>query len=95
MIYVGIDIAKLNHFAAAMSSDGKILIEPFKFLNDADGPTSILEITPYTYAIHHYQNSWFSHKAKIYYRFRTIMIRVFGYKFVRKAECLLMPWKFK
>ena len=37
MIYVGIDIAKLNHFAAAMSSDGKILIEPFKFLNDADG----------------------------------------------------------
>ena len=54
-----------------------------------------VEITPYTYAIHHYQNSWFSHKAKIYYRFRTIMIRVFGYKFVRKAECLLMPWKFK
>ena len=37
IIYVGIDIAKLNHFAAAMSSDGEILIEPFKFTNDADG----------------------------------------------------------
>ena len=37
MIYVGIDIAKLNHFAAAISSDGEILIEPFKFTNDADG----------------------------------------------------------
>ena len=37
MIYVDIDIAKLNHFAAAISSDGEILIEPFKFTNDADG----------------------------------------------------------
>ena len=37
MIYVGIDIAKLNHFASAISSDGEVLIEPFQFLNDADG----------------------------------------------------------
>lgn len=37
MIYVGIDIAKLNHFASAISSDGEILIEPFKFSNDNDG----------------------------------------------------------
>lgn len=37
MIYVGIDIAKLNHFASAISLDGKILIEPFKFTNDYDG----------------------------------------------------------
>ena len=36
-IYVGIDIAKLNHFAAAISSDGEIIIEPFKFTNDYDG----------------------------------------------------------
>lgn len=36
-IYVGIDITKLNHFAAAISSDGEIIIEPFKFTNDADG----------------------------------------------------------
>ena len=37
MIYVGIDIAKLNHFASAISSDGEVLIEPFKFTNDNDG----------------------------------------------------------
>lgn len=37
MIYVGIDIAKLNHFASAISSEGEILIEPFKFTNDYDG----------------------------------------------------------
>ena len=36
MIYVGIDTAKLNHIAAAISSDGEILIEPFKFTNDYD-----------------------------------------------------------
>ena len=28
MIYVGIDIAKLNHFATAISSDGEVLLEP-------------------------------------------------------------------
>ncbi len=37
MFYVGIDIAKLNHFASAISSDGEILIEPSKFTNDYDG----------------------------------------------------------
>ena len=37
MIYVGIDIARLNHFASAISSDGEVLIEPFKFTNDNDG----------------------------------------------------------
>ncbi|MDD6400224.1 MAG: IS110 family transposase [Lachnospiraceae bacterium] len=37
MIYVVIDIAKLNHFTSAVSSDGEILIEPFKFSNDANG----------------------------------------------------------
>ena len=37
MIYVGIDIAKLNHFASAISSEGEELIKPFKFTNDADG----------------------------------------------------------
>lgn len=36
-IYVGIDIAKLNHFAAAISAEGEIILEPFKFTNDADG----------------------------------------------------------
>lgn len=37
MIYVGIDIAKLNRFASALSSEGEVLIEPFKFTNDGDG----------------------------------------------------------
>mgnify|MGYP002754639442 FL=1 len=37
MIYVGIDIAKLNYFASPISSEGEILIEQFKFTNDADG----------------------------------------------------------
>ncbi|MFR5260051.1 MAG: IS110 family transposase [Streptococcus salivarius] len=37
MVYVGIDIAKLNHYASAIDSDGVVLIEPFEFLNDNDG----------------------------------------------------------
>ena len=36
-IFVGIDIAKLNHFAAAISQGGEIILEPFKFTNDGDG----------------------------------------------------------
>lgn len=54
-----------------------------------------VEITPYTYAIHHYQNSWFSPKAKVYYRIRTIFVKLFGRNLVRKMETSLMPWKFK
>lgn len=54
-----------------------------------------VEITPYTYVIHHYQNSWFSPKAKVYYRSRAFIVKLFGQKFVRSAELILMPWKFK
>ncbi len=54
-----------------------------------------VQITSETYAIHHYQNSWFSPKAKIYYRTRSLLIRLLGYNFVRKAEQTLMPGKFK
>lgn len=54
-----------------------------------------VEITPYTCAIHHYQNSWFSPKAKAYYRTRAFFAKLFGIGFVRRAEKLLMPWKFK
>ena len=54
-----------------------------------------VEITPYTYAIHHYQNSWFSPKAKAYYRFRAFMVKMLGLRMVRKMEVLLMPWKFR
>ena len=54
-----------------------------------------VEITPYTYAIHHYQNSWFSPKAKAYYRSRAFLVKLFGQKAIRKMEVMLMPWKFK
>ena len=54
-----------------------------------------VEITPYTYAIHHYQNSWFSPKAKVYYRSRAFLVKIFGQRIVRKLEVTLMPWKFK
>lgn len=37
MIYVDIYITQFNHFAKDMYSDDKILIDSFKFLNDADG----------------------------------------------------------
>lgn len=41
MIYVGIDIAKLNHFASIISSDGEVLVEPFKFSNDSAVTASV------------------------------------------------------
>ena len=37
MIYVGIDVAKETHVAAAMNTDGVVLLEPFAFQNDHDG----------------------------------------------------------
>lgn len=43
-----------------------------------------------TYAIHHYQNSWFSHQAFIYYRTRTFFIKLFGYNCIRRIEKLIL-----
>jgi len=37
MYYVGIDIAKQLHVATILSSDGDMLVKPFKFSNDQDG----------------------------------------------------------
>lgn len=42
MIYVGIDIAKQNHVASAMTADGEILLEPFSFTNDHVGFQKLL-----------------------------------------------------
>ena len=42
MIYVGIDIAKLNHYASVVSGEGEVLIKPFKFSNDNDGFCKLL-----------------------------------------------------
>ena len=47
-------------------------------------------VTANTYAIHHYQNSWFSHQAFIYYRTRTFFIKLFGYKCIRRIEKLIL-----
>ena len=48
MYYVGIDIAKLNHFASVVSADGEVLIKPFKFTNDNDGFCKLLStLAPY------------------------------------------------
>ena len=48
MYYVGIDIAKLNRFASVVSSDGEVLIKPFKFTNDNDGFCKLLSaLAPY------------------------------------------------
>lgn len=54
-----------------------------------------VEITPYTYAIHHFQNSWFSPKALTYYRGRSFFVKMFGLDRVRKFESFLMPKRFK
>lgn len=43
MIFIGIDIAKSNHFASAVNSDGKVLVNPFKFTNDDVGFKLFLE----------------------------------------------------
>ena len=47
MIYVGVDIAKLNHFAAAISATGETLVEPFKFTNDNDGFCKFVSVLTY------------------------------------------------
>ena len=53
-----------------------------------------VEITPYTYAIHHFQNSWFSPKALTYYRGRSFFVKLLGLNTVRRIETFLMPKKF-
>ena len=43
MIYVGIDVAKLNHCASFVDSDGVILVEPFEFQNNHSGFQTLLK----------------------------------------------------
>ena len=43
MIYVGIDIAKLKHYASVMNADGEVLNPPFPFLNDHQGFSLLLK----------------------------------------------------
>lgn len=37
MIYLGIDVAKRAHVAAALTSEGEVALEPFSFANSASG----------------------------------------------------------
>ncbi len=37
MLFVGIDVAKKNHFASVVNSDCEVLVKPFKFSNDETG----------------------------------------------------------
>lgn len=74
-----------------MDFQKEVLVMPDDFFSPKVFDSREILITPNTYAIHHYQNSWFSPKAKMYYRGRTFMIRIFGYKWVRKVECFLFP----
>lgn len=73
----------------------QVIVLPDEYFSPKVFDSRQVLLTPNTYAIHHYENSWFSHKAKFYYRMRSVLIRIFGYKTIRKAECTLMPWKFK
>lgn len=76
-----------------MDFQKEVLVMPDDYFSPKVFDSREILTTPNTYAIHHYQNSWFSPKAKIYYRGRTFMIRIFGYKLTRKLECLLFPSK--
>ena len=78
-----------------MDFQKEILVMPNEYFSPKIFDSREVLVTPSTYAIHHYQNSWFSHKAKIYYRTRTILIRILGYNFIRKTEHMLMPSRFK
>ena len=78
-----------------MDFQKEILVMPNEYFSPKIFDSREVLITPRTYAIHHYQNSWFSHNAKIYYRTRTILIRILGYNFIQKTERILMPSRFK
>lgn len=43
MIYLGVDIAKNNHVAAALTSDGEVVLEPFSFANSSSGFSLLAE----------------------------------------------------
>lgn len=67
----------------------KVYVLPCEYFSPKIFDSREVVITHHTYAIHHYQNSWFSHKAYIYYRTRTLFIKIFGYRLVRSIERFL------
>ncbi len=78
----GTEISELKRTDMA----GQVFVLPKDYFSPKVFDSRRVFLTPYTYAIHHYQNSWFSHKAFAYYRVRTIFIRLLGYHRVRSIE---------
>ena len=79
----------------SLDSSKELLIFNDAYFSPKVFDTREVELTPYTYAIHHYANSWFSHKSLLYYRFRVFIIRTFGYGLVQWVENLLIALKIK
>ena len=44
MINIGIDIAKRSHMAGAVDGEGRVVVEPFRFGNTAEGFSRLLEV---------------------------------------------------
>lgn len=83
----GSSIAELKNKEKDMQE--RVYVLPCEYFSPKVFDSRQVILTPHTYTIHHYQNSWFSHKAFVYYRTRTLLIRVFGYRFVRNIERFL------
>lgn len=77
----------------SFANENEVVILPDDYFSPKLFDSREVIITAQTYAIHHYENSWFSPKAKIYYRTRTWLMRLFGYNSVRNIEKLLFPSK--
>jgi hypothetical protein len=72
-----------------------LLILPDDYFSPKIFDTREVLITPNTYTIHHYNNSWFSPKGRLYYHTRAPFVRLLGYKTVHKLERIIFPNKFK
>lgn len=74
----------------ALDLQQAVYVLPAEYFSPKVFDSREVQLTPQTFAIHHYQNSWFSHKAFWYYRTRTVLIRIFGFKFIRGVERRLL-----
>lgn len=77
-----------------MDFDKEVLVMNDTYFSPKVFDSREVELTQYTYAIHHYQNSWFSPKAKLYYRTRSFFVKLLGLTLIRQLEIKLIPWKF-
>jgi hypothetical protein len=63
-----------------------IYVLPQDFFSPKIFDSRKITLTKNTYAIHHFQSSWFSKKAFIYYKVRVLFVRIFGLENVRSFE---------